>query len=119
MKKKIFNVLMEAKAEVIKWIQSSNKHPITAVAQDSQQISDFKYEPVIQFVPLEDNPPTVPLIVMANIAPETRYFQIQDEQHPRKIAYTVSGDVNAENILICLPGLLETKASFLGIHDYF
>ena len=119
MKKKIFNVLMEAKAEVIKWIQSSNKHPITAVAQDSQQISDFKYEPVIQFAPLEDNPPTVPRIVIANIAPETRYFQIQDEQHPRKIAYTVSGDVNAENILICLPGLLETKASFLGIHDYF
>jgi len=37
----------------------------------------------------------------------------------RNIAYTISGDEDGENILLCLPGLLETKSSFLIIHAYF
>jgi pimeloyl-ACP methyl ester carboxylesterase len=52
-------------------------------------------------------------------APETRYFEIDDGDKSRKIAYTISGDLDAENVLLCLPGLLETKKTFLVIHAYF
>ncbi len=45
-------------------------------------------------------------------APETRYFEIDDGDKSRKIAYTISGDLDAENVLLCLPGLLETKKRF-------
>lgn len=51
--------------------------------------------------------------------PETRFFEVDDQEHQRKIAYTVSGDVNGEHILLCLPGLLETKATFQILHAYF
>ena len=118
MKKKIFNVLMEAKVEVIKWISPPNKYftvTVTKVVRDSADPIATNFAAVAGNL---EAPPVTPIRVIS-ISPETRYFQIQDEQHPRKIAYTVSGDMNAENILICLPGLLETKASFLGIHDYF
>ena len=118
MKKKIFNVLMEAKVEVIKWIRHPNKDLTATFAQAVQENSDSIAG---KFITVERNLEEPPLISMraASIAPDTRFFQIQDERHPRKIAYTISGDMNAENILICLPGLLETKISFLGIHDYF
>lgn len=49
--------------------------------------------------------------------PQTHYFQRAGDA--RKIAYTISGDRNAEKTLLCLPGLLETKSSFTLIHDYF
>jgi pimeloyl-ACP methyl ester carboxylesterase len=52
-------------------------------------------------------------------APETRYFEILDGDKSRKLAYTISGDLNAENVLLCLPGLLETKKTLLVIHAYF
>lgn len=118
MKKKIFNVLIEAKVKLIKWIQPPNKYFTATVAQVVQETAALT---AIQSIPMESNleaPPVMPIRVIS-IAPETRYFQIRDEQHPRKIAYTVSGDMNAENILICLPGLLETRISFLVIHNYF
>lgn len=54
-----------------------------------------------------------------HLKPETRYFFIEDGNPQRKMAYTVSGKLHADNVLLCLPGLLETKTSFLGIHDYF
>jgi pimeloyl-ACP methyl ester carboxylesterase len=118
MKKKIFNTLMEAKAEVINWIRPPNKYFTATVAQVAQENA----APIAaKFTAVESNleaSPVTPIRVVS-IAPETRYFQIQDEQHPRNIAYNVSGDMNAENILVCLPGLLETKTSFLVIHDYF
>ncbi|SNX29587.1 Pimeloyl-ACP methyl ester carboxylesterase [Polynucleobacter meluiroseus] len=118
MKKKIFNVLMEAKVKVIQWIRPPNHYFTATVAQVVQDTAALT---TTQSMPLEGNleaPPVTPIRAVS-IAPETRYFQIRDEQHPRKIAYTVSGDMNAENILVCLPGLLETKTSFLVIHDYF
>ena len=118
MKKKIFKALMEAKAEVINWIRPPNKYFTATVAQVAQENA----APIAtKFMPVESNLEALPLIPIGvvSISPETRYFQIQDEQHPRKIAYTVSGDMNAENILVCLPGLLETRTSFLGIHAYF
>ena len=49
--------------------------------------------------------------------PQTLYFQRNGDA--RKIAYTISGDCNAEKTLLCLPGLLETKNSFALVHDYF
>jgi pimeloyl-ACP methyl ester carboxylesterase len=49
--------------------------------------------------------------------PKTDYFQRTGST--RRIAYTISGDRNAEKTLLCLPGLLETKNSFTLIHDYF
>ncbi|MCM0029146.1 MAG: alpha/beta hydrolase [Polynucleobacter sp.] len=49
--------------------------------------------------------------------PQTKYFQIDNGS--RKIAYTVSGDEKATKTLLCLPGLLETKNSFLTIHAHF
>jgi pimeloyl-ACP methyl ester carboxylesterase len=49
--------------------------------------------------------------------PQTLYFQRDGDA--RKIAYTISGDRNAEKTLLCLPGLLETKNSFALVHDYF
>ena len=118
MKKKIFNALMEAKAEVINWIRPPIKYFTATVAQVAQENA----APIAtKFIPVESNLEALPLVPIGvvSISPETRYFQIQDEQYPRKIAYTVSGDMNAENILVCLPGLLETRTSFLGIHAYF
>lgn len=53
------------------------------------------------------------------LAPQTRYFSIINEENQRKIAYTVSGDMNGENLLLCLPGLLETKDTFTELHAYF
>ncbi|NDH68374.1 MAG: alpha/beta hydrolase [Gammaproteobacteria bacterium] len=118
MKKKIFNALMEAKAEVINWIRPPIEDFTATVAQVPQENA----APIAtKFIPVESNLEAFPLVPIGvvSISPETRYFQIQDEQYPRKIAYTVSGDMNAENILVCLPGLLETRTSFLGIHAYF
>lgn len=53
------------------------------------------------------------------ISPETRYLNIENETGNRKLAYTISGNANAAKILLCLPGLLETKASFEDLHAYF
>ena len=51
--------------------------------------------------------------------PETRYFDIADEGGNRKLAYSISGNINAEKVLLCLPGLLETKDSFSALHTHF
>lgn len=48
---------------------------------------------------------------------QTRYFQI--DNNARKIAYSISGNPEAAHTLLCLPGILETKASFTFVHDYF
>jgi pimeloyl-ACP methyl ester carboxylesterase len=68
-------------------------------------------EPVIVTSPVLGN------LVYAPEKPQTHYFQRDGDA--RKIAYTISGDRNAEKTLLCLPGLLETKNSFTQIHDYF
>ena len=121
MKKNIFDVLVGIKAEVIKSMQPLKKRIADAIPEDSREVENSTFEPAIQFVPVEDNPIVSPLAShrVVSTPPETQFFEIQDEGGSRNIAYTVSGDMNAENILICLPGLLETKASFLVIHAYF
>lgn len=49
---------------------------------------------------------------------ETRYFEIVDKGCIRKLAYSISGNMDAEKVLLCLPGLLETKESFYVLHAH-
>lgn len=51
--------------------------------------------------------------------PNTHFFDIHSDQASRQIAYTVSGNLDADKVLLCLPGLLETKSSFSVLHAYF
>jgi pimeloyl-ACP methyl ester carboxylesterase len=51
--------------------------------------------------------------------PRTEFFKITSGGTTRKIAYTISGNMDANKVLLCLPGLLETKASFTILHAYF
>jgi len=120
MKRKIFDLLMEIKAEVLK----SLKPPEAEIVSSEIQVSPGSEMPIVDdvvFATLEEDEPKAISFdgKTKSITPETRYFQIQDAEHSRKIAYTVSGDMDADNLLLCLPGLLETKASFLVIHAYF
>ena len=121
MKKNIFDKLIQIKTEVFKVKKPSDQKAVTIANSDVQEAAAFAAEYDELFVPPEHNPaPTLrSRRVFTSTPPETRYFQIEDEGAPRNIAYTVSGDMGAENILICLPGLLETKASFTVIHAYF
>ena len=121
MKKRIFDILMEIKSEVIKSMQPQHKKFTAAVAQMAEETVAYTHEPNIEFVPIEDNPvmSCQPLRMAVSTPPEIRFFKIEDPEYPRKIAYTVSGDMDGDNILICLPGLLETKESFMVIHAYF
>ena len=119
--KKIFDVLMGIKAEVVNLMEPHIKQIEPDLALDSQERVELPKELPIKIVPIKDNPGKISTVIakVKSTAPETRYFQIEDGDHHHKIAYTVSGDMDAENILLCLPGLLETKASFLVIHAYF
>jgi len=119
MKRKIFDLLMEIKAEFIQSLIPSEAENVSRAVQitpdpqmpiDDEGVVNLQEE---QSKALSFDSKT------KSIIPETRYFQILDDERYRKIAYTVSGDMDAENILLCLPGLLETKASFLVIHAYF
>lgn len=47
----------------------------------------------------------------------THFFQINGST--RRIAYSISGNPEAKHILLCLPGLLETKDSFAHVHAHF
>lgn len=44
--------------------------------------------------------------------PISGHHLIQTETGSRKLAYSVSGDLRAEKIFLCLPGLLETRVNF-------
>ncbi len=120
MKKNIFDLLMEIKAEVIKSLKPSG--PKIIFSEEQANLSpEMPIVDDVVFSPLEEVPPKAISFdtKTQSVTPETRYFQIQDGERYRKIAYTVSGDMDADNLLLCLPGLLETKASFLVIHAYF
>ena len=119
MKKRIFEILSSFKAGSLKSNQLSHQRAQSEVLEEELSVSTSKDESEPAFIPLSDNPMLVPKAKYVCTHPETRYFQINDVDHPRKIAYTISGDIEGENILICLPGLLETKESFAVIHAYF
>lgn len=111
MKKELFNLLMEVKAEIFKSIQ-----PLGG----KKKIIEIQEQPHMQVQSLAKVESTPSVVEKDEESlPETLYYEIQDGARLRKIAYTASGSIDAENILLCLPGLLETKASFLGIHHFF
>jgi pimeloyl-ACP methyl ester carboxylesterase len=120
MEKIIFNVLKGIKAGAMELIQFGAKKSSDDLNQHQESQTSLK-EANTQFIPIDDNPEILsskPRAIVTTI-PEVRYFQIGDDFGVRKIAYTISGDLAGDNILICLPGLLETKASFSLIHAYF
>ncbi|MEI6183751.1 MAG: hypothetical protein WCP25_10660, partial [Polynucleobacter sp.] len=91
MKRKIFDLLMEIKAEVLK----SLKPPEAEIVSSEIQVSPGSEMPIVDdvvFATLEEDEPKAISFdgKTKSITPETRYFQIQDAEHSRKIAYTVS-----------------------------
>jgi pimeloyl-ACP methyl ester carboxylesterase len=77
--------------------------------------------PLVDAVEVIDNEPeTLSLdLHYPPTLPTTHFFEIHSSLALRKIAYTVSGNLDANKILLCLPGLLETKSSFAVLHAYF
>ena len=117
MKRNIFELLQRIKSDFFGQHQPSSKsHPdVLAPNPDDGDVMTLVEVPP-GCAPIKRNPAAK---VADSLSPETRFFQIRDGNKARKIAYTISGDINAENILLCLPGLLETKNTFLVIHAYF
>ena len=57
--------------------------------------------------------------IKAPITSISTRFNVCSLESPRYIAYTSSGNQTAHKILLCLPGLLETRESFAVLHAYF
>lgn len=126
MKRKLYDSLVDLRLTVSK---------VLGFTQEIQQITpittmdglgfaqDTSHKPldVIELPPKEGSTSPNPLFKpKIDLAPlETRYFDIADEGGNRKLAYSISGNINAEKILLCLPGLLETKESFTVLHAHF
>ena len=120
MKRKIFDLLMESKAEFFKSLKASEVKNVSSEAQITLNPQMPIVDDVVYLSIQEEQPKAILFdSKRKSVAPESRYFQVQKGDDSRKIAYTVSGDMDADNLLLCLPGLLETKASFLVIHAYF
>jgi len=45
-------------------------------------------------------------------------FELTRSHTKRQIAYAESGNILSENIIFCIPGILETKETFQPIHEY-
>jgi len=121
MKRIIIDLLRRLKADFFEQHQSSGVSEQVSLRPSDEYRDVESLEPPLISAPSDDSPRKRNIVVkgVASTAPETRYFEIPDGDKPRKIAYTISGDMDAENILLCLPGLLETKKTFLVIHAYF
>ena len=121
MKRNFVDLLRNMKSVFLRPDHSSDmRHPEHLISND-QGGDAIILDPAAKVAPsdgalLTSQPAT---IGVETTAPETRYFEILDGDKSRKLAYTISGDLNAENVLLCLPGLLETKKTFLVIHAYF
>ena len=121
MKRNFVDLLRDMKSVFLRPDHSSGmRHPEHLVS-NYQGGDAIILEPTAKVVPSDDAPLTSQPASkgVETTAPETRYFEILDGDKSRKLAYTISGDLNAENVLLCLPGLLETKKTFLVIHAYF
>ena len=122
MKREIFSLLMNIKNEVLKAVYGPDKitklvdsemgavvvNDPPGIPEDKQSLPDSKLSTVLRG---GDE--------IIHLLPETRYFEVTDAGMGRKVAYTISGNLNAKKVLLCLPGLLETKASFMLLHSYF
>jgi len=126
MKRKLYDSLVDLRLIVSKVLGLTQeiKHitPVITVGRFGlmHEISDKPSE-VIELPPKEE--PIRPNALLKSkidlIRLETRYFDITDEEGNRKLAYSISGNINAEKVLLCLPGLLETKDSFIVLHAHF
>ena len=126
MKRKLYDSLVDLRLIVSKVLGFTQeiKHitPVITVGRFglTHEISDKPSE-VIELPPKEE--PIRPNALLKSkidlIRLETRYFDITDEGGNRKLAYSISGNINAEKVLLCLPGLLETKDSFTVLHAHF
>jgi pimeloyl-ACP methyl ester carboxylesterase len=121
MKRNIVNLLRRIKADFFGGRQSSSVPHQAGLGSSDEDLDLAILKSPSIVVPSNGGSINSNLVLkgVASAAPETRYFEIHDEGKSRKIAYTISGDMNAGNILLCLPGLLETKKTFLVIHAYF
>jgi pimeloyl-ACP methyl ester carboxylesterase len=126
MKRKLYDSLVDLRLTVSKVLGFTQeiKHttPVTTV-EEFRFVHDLFHKPseVLELVP-KDEPIRPQVLAKSKIdldLPETRYFDIADEGGSRKLAYSISGNTNAEKVLLCLPGLLETKDSFNVLHAHF
>jgi pimeloyl-ACP methyl ester carboxylesterase len=111
MKKELYNFLIELRSTVFSalgYAPSSRKGSSVTPVVDLSLTHELSQP---QKVPSQ--------LSISIIPPETRYLKIENETGNRKLAYSISGNANAAKILLCLPGLLETKASFESLHTYF
>ncbi|QWD85969.1 alpha/beta hydrolase [Polynucleobacter asymbioticus] len=126
MKRKLYDSLVDLRLTISKVLGLTQeiKHGIPAAVVDEFGFAhDLSY--ALSETPLLTPkakliPPNTP--VKSNIdltLPNIQYFDIANEGGNRKLAYSISGNVNAEKVLLCLPGLLETKDSFSVLHAYF
>lgn len=126
MKRKLYDSLVDLRLTVSKVLGFTQEvkqiTPVTTMGGFgfSDEIS-HKPSKVIEPPPqeglIQPNPVTKSKIDLTPL--ETRYFDIADEGGGRKLAYSISGNMDAEKVLLCLPGLLETKDSFAVLHAHF
>jgi len=133
MKRKLYDSLMELKSAVLSALSFPQvlRHntpvppvpPVSPVKEFgfSHELAQTKETELIPDEEILDSDAedTLPKSKISVTLPETRYMNITDESGNRKLAYTVSGNTNAAKVLLCLPGLLETRASFMVLHAYF
>jgi pimeloyl-ACP methyl ester carboxylesterase len=126
MKRKLYDSLVDLRLTVSKVLgftqELKQTTPVTTV-NEFGFAHDVSHRPreVLELTPKEEFiKPNVLLKSKIDLTlPETRYFDIADEGGNRKLAYCISGNMNAEKVLLCLPGLLETKDSFSDLHAHF
>jgi pimeloyl-ACP methyl ester carboxylesterase len=126
MKRKLYDSLVDLRLTVSKVLGFTQeiKHitPVTT-AEKFGFAYDLFHKPleVLDLTPIEE--PVRPQVLSKSkidlALPENRYLDIVDEGGSRKLAYSISGNTNAEKVLLCLPGLLETKDSFSVLHSHF
>jgi len=126
MKRKLYDALVDLRLIVSKFFGFTQElKQITPVptADEFRFLLDPSLKPpeAIERTPKEEfiRPKALTKPKIDITLPETRYFDIADEGGNRKLAYTISGNMNAAKVLLCLPGLLETKDSFGVLHAHF
>ena len=126
MKRKLYDLLVDLRLTVSKVLGFTQElkqiAPVTTV-DEFRFVHDLSHKPseVLELPPKEKfiQPNALLKSKIDFILPETRYFDIANEEGNRKLAYSISGNMNAEKVLLCLPGLLETKDSFSVLHTHF
>lgn len=126
MKRKLYDSLVDLRLTVSKVLGFTQeiKHVTPVITVNEFGFAhDFSHQPseILEPHPGEEfiRPNTLSKSKIEFTLRETRYFDITDEGSNRKLAYSISGNLNADKVLLCLPGLLETKDSFSVLHGHF